>query len=299
MKSLILILFTVFSTVANAKPVIVLVPGFFNSLAIGYIKQNPQVTDISHSPYFSKAVTQTLEAHGFDVYVIGNLKPVGSLESNGELTLQFLTLLRQARPQDTIHVIGHSAGGLYTLYALNKRPQLNIKSLNTIATPFAGVDIVDDVARFAPILERVANLINLDSLAQLKKEKVAKFLVNKRVPNGLYMRFFPAKQTLGGLLGWTRAKHFTWPLGLTARIAGTNSDGIVSIPSATGTGIVLTTMNGQRFRLSDFAGPVLPLEHWEQAMDYRVFTTVGVRDPQYVRDRQIEIFSLIAKSLPQ
>jgi hypothetical protein len=42
---------------------------------------------------------------------------------------------------------------------------------------------------------------------------------------------------------------------------------------------------------------LIPLEHWEQVLDARVFSLIGVRNPSYIREQQTAFYGSLARNL--
>ncbi len=276
---------------ADARPVAVLVPGFFNSLAVGYVKVNPGV---SISPYFSHDIVRAFEANGVEAVVVNTLSPVGTLEDNGERLIKFLDVL-EANPRYTgrpLHLVGHSAGGLYSFYAIAKRPNIGVKSLTTLSTPFAGAELAATLAKRVPGLEAAVNLMDLRSLPQLKPDNVARFIAQFDLPKNFVIKVFAGHQTFG--IDVTNAKNLSWPMATMSTLIGKPSDGIVSVDSAYATGILTRTQGALPIQKGK---NLIPLEHWEQVLDARVFGLLGIRNPSFIRDQQTAFYGSLARNL--
>lgn len=296
-KLLIVLFLSAFVSAAEARdlrPIAVLVPGFFNSLSTGYIRVTPDKLKLEIRPYFALNIVQAIEAQGVDAVVVNTLSPVGTLEDNGERLITYLDKLKsiaayRGRP---IHLIGHSAGGLYGFYAIAHRPDIGIKSLTTLSTPFHGVEFINKLADNIPGLANAVRFINLDSLPQLQPENVARFMAGFDLPKNFVVKVFAGEQHVKLLP--TDARGLSWPMATISLLIGKRSDGIVSVDSAYATGILLKTQGPMPVQK---ASSTIPLEHWEQALDYRVFALLGILNATYIRDQQNAFYGALARNL--
>lgn len=263
---------------SGTKRIVVFVPGFFNSFA-------PE--------YFSSDIVSAMQSKGYTVVIAQKLNPVGTIEDNGERVLKLFVNLKQLAPNAEVHVIGHSAGGLYALYAINKGARY-IKTLVTVSTPFNGVEFVENWRDNSWAFRTLMDLAHLDGLRQLTSPYVQRFIQSVRVPSTLnilaYGGYQPVKWDV------TNAANMTAVLSVTDAFITGPSDGIVSFASATWMTNIPTTEKTLNKVRSDKSF-VLDLEHWEQCLDYRHFYMLGVRNPHVIRDRQVKFYSGIASML--
>jgi hypothetical protein len=84
---------------------------------------------------------------------------------------------------------------------------------------------------------------------------------------------------------------------ITQALTGEDSDGIVSVRSSLGIP-ALHTKSG-RFAAINIHQDLIPLEHWEQTLDYRWFPKIGVVDINFIHEKQIEFYSNLAKEFLQ
>jgi len=267
-------------TLADALPtkeVVVLVPGFFNSFA-------PE--------YFSQDIVRTFEQKGFKVFVAEKLDPVGSIEENGS---RLLPQLKKIFENETgrINIVSHSAGGLYSLYAIF-HGKLNVKNLITISTPYAGIDFLQVLRDHSAVLKKVTDLAYLQGLRQLTPPYVDQFLKTIRVPDDVsiyaYGGYQPRKVDV-----WN-AKNLSSVLILTDTFIPKESDGIVSFVSSQSLRNIKTDSQKSPKMYID-PNYVFNLEHWEQVLDYKHFVLLGTRNVGIIRDRQIEFYTGIANLL--
>lgn len=262
----------------GTKRIVVFVPGFFNSFA---------------REYFSEDIVAAMQTKGYTVVIAQKLNPVGTIEDNGERVLQLFTDLKTLAPNAEVNVIGHSAGGLYALYAINKGARY-IKSLVTVSTPFNGVEFVETWRENSWPFRKLMEWAKLEGLRQLTTPYVQKFLQSVRVPSSLKILAYGGYQPVNWDI--TNAKNMTAVLSVTDHFITGPSDGIVSFTSATWTTTIPT--NEKTFnKVHTDKSFVLDLEHWEQVLDYRNFYILGVRNPSLIRERQIKFYSGIASVL--
>lgn len=263
---------------AKTKRIVVFVPGFFNSFA-------PE--------YFSSDIVGALQNKGFTVVIAQKLNPVGTIEENGERVLYLFQALRKQAPNAEVSVIGHSAGGLYALYAINKGARY-IKSLVTVATPFNGVEFVEKWREDIWLFRTLMDWAHIDGLRQLTTPFVQQFIKSVRVPSSLKIIAYGGYQPVNWDI--TNAANMSAVLSVPASFTKGPSDGIVSYESAVYTTTIPTTEKTLNKVRSD-RSVVLGLEHWEQVLDYRNFYLLGVRNPGIIRDRQISFYSSVGSML--
>ena len=151
---------------SQAKEAVVLVPGFFNSFA-------PE--------YFSEDIVRSFTAKGFRVYVAEGLNPVGTIEDNGSRLEKLLAAIEKSEgSRVTFHLIGHSAGGFYSLYVAN-RQRFEIKNILSVSTPYKGVEFVQAWLDNSILFRALTELAHLDGLKQLTPDGVKRFLTTVRV----------------------------------------------------------------------------------------------------------------------
>ncbi len=269
-----ILLFSFFSIVAQARDVVVLVPGFFNAFA---------------PDYFSKDIVKTFKLKDFNVYVVEGLNPIGTIEENGARLIPQLAAIRK-NETGKINIVAHSAGGFYSLYAI-QNGNFEIKTLVTISTPYLGLDFIQDWRDSSSLFSELTNLASLDGLKQLTPDYVAQFTKTIRIPETLKIFAYGGWQPRN--LDIWNAKNLSGVLRITDHFIPGDSDGIVSFKSSLGIHGFLTTTNktAQMFVDPHFT---IPLEHWEQVLDYKSFILLGTRNIDVIRERQISFYSQIA-----
>lgn len=301
--------------VQKVPPGIILVPGFFNSLAAGYARQSSAalaklhlpVTATSASaasfvalaqaqkalekaPYFSLSIVETLEKTGSPVAVVNNLDPLGSIETNGALLLKFLQELPTRHPQFQNRewiAIGHSCGGLYALHALTQDPSLPVKTLITVSTPFHGLGFIENLSANVPFFARLATMINLQSLMQLRERDVAQVVARLRPPPSLRIVATGGWQHGCAFRNCHDASSLSWVLSITDALVREISDGIVTWSSMIPDGKTLP------FAIEPRPDLAVSLEHWEQVQDYRVFSMIGTKDIDTIQKRQVDFYNTL------
>lgn len=273
-KILSILLFSLFSMASQANDVVVLVPGFFNAFT---------------PDYFSKDIVHSFQKKGFRVYVIEGLNPIGTIEENGT---RLIPQLQHIRKNETgkINIIAHSAGGFYSLYAI-QNGKVDIKNLVTISTPYLGLDFIQAWRNNSSLFTDLTNLASIEGLKQLTPEYVANFAKNIRVPETLKIFTYGGWQPRS--LDIWNAKNLSGVLRVTDHFIPGDSDGIVSFKSSLGIHGFLTKSNKSAKMFVDL-NFTIPLEHWEQVLDYKNFILLGTRNISTIQDRQIRFYSQIA-----
>ena len=277
LKKLIIASALIVSSWASAHPSVVLVPGFFNSFA-------PE--------YFSEDIIKTFEQKGFKTYVVEGLDPIGTIEENGEKLIPLLKKITQTEGEEP-QIVAHSAGGFYSLYAINKG-QLKIKNLITVSTPYEGLDFIQAWRDKSSLFSELMNFCKLEGLRQLTPPYVAEFMKKVRVPEQLQIFTFGGWQPRS--LDIWNAKNISGVLRITDHFIPGDSDGIVSFKSSLGIRNLLTVSNKSAKMYVD-PNYLIPLEHWEQVLDYRNFVLLGTRNIGVIRDRQIQFYGGLADLL--
>lgn len=273
------LLLSVFSSTTLAK-VVVLVPGFFNSLAPGHVDAQ------GIKPYWSATIVNTFKKAGYKVFVVKGLNPVGSIEENGQRLLHFLDSIKSdLQGEISFSVVAHSAGGLYTLYANHLRP-LPIKRLVAINTPFDGVEFIERITRDVPGVTDLEAALNLESLNQLRPELVHRALGQLRSPPQ-----FP----VDAIYGFQPQSYWIWDAAylspifyLTQALMERSSDGIVTHHSA---------LSGDGLLRVGRPDEIIYLDHWKQVLDADLFRFFGMINVEYIRQEQIRFYSQLLEIL--
>lgn len=284
-KKLLLILVSqlmFFLSISAFAKVLVLVPGYFNSNIPGFHEKN------KYNPYWSEDIVNVYRKAGFKVFPVNNLNPTGTIEENGARLLRFLDRIQSAiDPKEGFSVIAHSAGGLYTIEANNRR-KLPIQKLIAINTPFNGVDFIERITNTFPWLEELEKNLNLLSLNQLRPAMVHRFLNNlKRKPQ------FPIISVIGSQeqnpKNWSDAAFLTPIFYITQLLMDSDSDGIVTHRSA------LQEISGG-IKVS-FLNEYIHLDHCKQNLDADYYKFIGMQNTNYIRQEQIRFYKTLIPQL--
>lgn len=258
--------------------IVILVPGFFNSFA-------PE--------YFSQDIVRSFEAKKLKVIVAKGLNPIGTIQDNGERVFQLFQSVRLQNPTSEINVVGHSAGGLYALYAINKGAYF-IKTILSVSTPFDGIEFVENWDSRSHLFSELMKLCWLEGLRTLTKPTVNRFIASVKVPSSLKILAFAGYQPVK--LNIFDAANMSAVLSVTDAFMNGPSDGIVSFKSATST-TNINTLQKSILTVKPELQNYIPLEHWEQVLDYRHFVLLGTPNIKLIRQRQIQFYSNIANLL--
>ncbi len=275
-----LILFALISSTAFAAPIVVLVPGFFNSLAPGSLQ----------GPYFSGTIVGTLKKRA-PVFVVRNLVPFAGVEENGRILSDYLVSLNQRYPNEKIVLIAHSAGGFYALHALTAHPELPVAAVVTLATPYDGSEFIENLTTDFPGIRKLTKFLNLSSLEEFRPANTAQILRKYYVPQSVRWIAVGGSQPECNLLNCADAGHLSWLLSLTQRLMSTESDGIVTLESALGRETSLLHADGTTFEMERWSDLNVGLEHWEMVQDSNLFRLIGVLNTGYISQRQKQVYN--------
>lgn len=270
-----------FSNVAIAKPLVVLVPGFFNSLAPG----------TSQGPYFSSAIVRTISQRA-QVLVVDNLSPVGGVQENAGRLLQYLKTVEKHFPNQPMTLITHSAGGLYALQALNLDPRLPVKTVVTLAAPYEGIDFIENLDAHVPGLDSLAHYLRLDALKEFRLAKTHVLMNHLHIPSHVRWIALAGMQSKCFLVTCAESKRLSWVLSLSQDLMKGPSDGIVTVTSALAEDLNLLDENGHAKTIERWSS-LIPLEHWEMVEEASLFHLIGVLDTGSIEREQVELYSHI------
>jgi triacylglycerol lipase len=197
---------------------IVLVHGLFGFDRIGL----GNLTLVSYFP----GIPQALEAAGNRVLVPG-LSPTGAV---ADRAAQLKTFLDQKIPNEPVHLIAHSMGGLDARYLISRLGMARrVLSLTTLGTPHRGsVFAAWGIQRLQRLLKPIFNFFDVPTQGfyDLTPASCQKF--NEQVPDAPGVRYF-------SVAGRHESTYLTpeWFLShpMVLRAEGPN-DGVVSIASA-------------------------------------------------------------------
>lgn len=275
-------LFLVVSASA-AEKVFILVPGFFNSAipSLPLKMSLPEMLNPWEQPYFSKDVINVFKKEKVRVHVVKNLSPLGGIRENGELLADYLEQVPCSSCEMTI--IGHSAGGLYALWALSHK-NFPVKKLITLSTPYGGLKFLESLNQNVPGLESALNFFWMENLVNLTADKVAQELSQIKIQQTLVLEVHAGYQSTSLFINdW---ENLSWPLAILQQLADGPSDGIVTVKSS-------LSARGYDFGPQvhmQIVEDLIPIEHWEMAADSRFFRFLNVWNYQEIAFAQRELF---------
>jgi hypothetical protein len=292
----------------HSNRVLVLVPGTLNSIVPGapeqYLNPSEKV-----EPYFSAAIVNEFKKQFYAVRVTPYLDYFGDIKANGHRVYndmeEWYSALTENMPnKPEIWMFGHSAGGLYSLYAShinnkNNNP-LPIKKITMLSAPLKGVEFIDKITHFPFVFESVVDFflnapwpIDFRGLLDLKSENVYTFLNELTLAPAIQIDAFTGTQTSPLEACEVFNSHFlSPPLTALQKLIKNLSDGIVSKRSAL-TDPVIATADGSELRIKSHPEFIVPLDHVEQVWDYRYLRALGTIAPDYVLNKQIESYQEI------
>lgn len=269
-----LVLFA-FGSEAFAARHLVLVPGFFSSAIPA-----PGGGIVPWKPYFSRDIVKYLELSGDRVWVVDNLSPLGSVEENGQRLIRFLDSHAGEMAGQSLLLIAHSAGGLYSVYAAahSNHP---IDHIITVATPFQGLKFLETLDRNHIPVEDIVTPICLENLLGLREKAVVDFLGNIRFHRPLRLDVWA---------GYQKASPVTWnwrflsaPILPIHALTTEKSDGVVTVKSA----LAATPLLGRKANLNlQIHHEPIGLEHWEFNLDADFAIAYGVLNISSLRNAQ-------------
>lgn len=175
--------------------------------------------------YF-RGIGEAMKARGLRV-AAPRLSPMGGVVQRAE---QLVAFVKEQFPQERLHFIAHSMGGLDTRYALSQLGLGDqVVSLTTIGTPHRGTTAADiGVSRLERFVKPWLQYLNIphDAFYDLMTEKCAAF--NEKVLDVPGVRYFAVAGRNQG--GWLSPEWWV-PHGVVSFREGDN-DGIVSVRSA-------------------------------------------------------------------
>ena len=266
---------TCWGSPSPSTEVVVLVPGFFNSLAPGGTML------IQKHPYFSDDIVSVFEQRKYKVYVVDNLDPVGSIVNNTNLLKTYLKYIETREPHKTMLLVGHSAGGLYSLQASSADPSLPIRQISTLGTPFSGLRFLENLEKSRLPTDIILKFMNLSSLVEFTTQNMKGVISALRLNPELKIDIN---------YGYQLSTKMTFPMRLANRIGAGASDGIVTLESATDIDF-LKSAGSQNVSVQ--RDDYIHLEHWQQVLSYRMFSIFNI-DLDAIRAEQIRYYNKIA-----
>jgi triacylglycerol lipase len=213
---------------------VVLVHGLlgFDSLRVG-----PWVL----TDYF-RGIPQAMRAAG-DHVLVASLSPTRGIADRAAQLAEFLD---RESPQEPVHLIAHSLGGLDSRYLISRLGMADrVLSLTTLGTPHRGTAFADwGLSRLTRLLRPVFDFANVpyEAFFDLTVARCTEF--NRRTPDAPGVRYF---SVAGDFRPDWQTPEWQLPACIVARVEGP-SDGIVSVASATW-GESCTRWDGDHFNL--------------------------------------------------
>ncbi len=204
--------------IANLKAPIVMVHGLlgFDRVGVG----NWVIAD-----YF-RGIPGALRASGNRV-LVARLNPIGGI---AERAAQLKEQIDKAFPNEPVHLLSHSMGGLDSRYMITHLGMADrVLTLTTLGTPHRGSDVASwGVRRFAPMVEPLLDYFGVEHQAfhDLTVERCKVF--NEKTPDVHGVRYFSVAGKIRP--DWLTAQWGV-PMSLLERTHG-GSDGLVSVESA-------------------------------------------------------------------
>jgi triacylglycerol lipase len=117
----------------------------------------PGVLSFLPSLHYFNGVADHLRENGHTV-LEPQVNPIGSIQSRGDQLA--MKILKQTSPNDRVHILAHSMGGLDARHAITNRNDLvpRIATLVTIGTPHRGSPVADAiVSGSGPLFQAIPN----------------------------------------------------------------------------------------------------------------------------------------------
>ncbi|MEK6705142.1 MAG: hypothetical protein AABZ06_05090 [Bdellovibrionota bacterium] len=243
-------------------------------------------------------IVESIEVNGDVVHIVNGLSPMGDFAQNGETALQDLGTWYEASFPDhdvPITILGHCAGGFYSLYLAAHAQDLPIRKIVLFSTPMLGSELADFVFGHLPLLDslfmKTGSIFDLRGLAELTTTKINTFLEKLDITPQIQIYAVSGKQSRAQAIYRQFDAEYLSPLfSLTAALIGGESDGMVSRRSALATRA--GTLTGQFHPMPEIS---IPLDHAEQVLDYRLLALFGTRHATWVSDQQRAIYPVLAK----
>ena len=207
---------------------IVLAHGLF-----GFGDLLPGALSFLPSVHYFNGVADHLRDNGHTV-IEPQVNPIGSIQSRGDQLAG--KILKQTSPNDRVHILAHSMGGLDARHAITNRNDLvhRVATLVTIGTPHRGSPVADAVVNGAgPLFENIPDFLkqklqqNAGALHDLTTGACIPF--DQATPDAGGVRYInvAGDSSLGGdeLLLFKLAAEI-------GRITGETNDGVVTKGSA-------------------------------------------------------------------
>jgi hypothetical protein len=272
------------------KRLLVLVPGFFSQPGRSEKEAPPYDEDqLSGFIYFSNDILGVAREKGFAPWVVRDLDRFGDFAFNGERLLRDLRAISGRFPGCPLTVLAHSAGGIYTAYALTKDPSLPIKTVVTLGTPYQGSELTNLIT-WVPGWQTITEWLNLKSLREFRRDLMPELLRAFRIPAKVRWVALGGSQKPCFLLSCSDARSLSWILTMAWNFTSLEGDGVVDIESARAKDVSLPTASGGFLKPEQWPDLKIPLDHWKITQEASRFSFLGVRNPEWIRDEQRRIY---------
>jgi pimeloyl-ACP methyl ester carboxylesterase len=272
------------------KNLLVMVPGYFNL----FRHQTSEKPGNRPLRYFSQEILAAAASAGFQPVVIEDLDTLGDVQKNGTQLGVELESLAAAHPGCAFTILGHSAGGLYTALALTQHPDIPVKKIITIGTPWEGSDVMRLVKK-VPNWETLLDWYSLDAARDFDPATIAALLASFRVPEVPWITI-SAQQEPCLLLSCNDARRMNWAFSLPWAFSDQAGDGMVSVASAAGRSARLSSGRGP-ISVENWSDLVIPLDHAKTVIDSDFFLVVGELNVGWIADTQSQYFTEIFRRL--
>jgi triacylglycerol lipase len=197
------------------------------------------------------------------------LSPTASIAARA---VQLKTFIDRTVPDERVHIIAHSMGGLDARYMISRLGMAGrVRTLTTIATPHRGSPFADwSVSRFGRVGKLVLDWFDVGAEAFFDLTTTRCRELNDECPDAAGVHYFSVAGQFGGELS---APEWLLPYRIVLAAEGMN-DGIVSITSAT---------HGEHTDL--WTGDHVSLVNWYQPL----------RPHRPTRDRTVEFTRLMQR----
>jgi triacylglycerol lipase len=171
-------------------------------------------------------IPEFLEAAGNRVFVAW-LSPTGGV---AERAVQLKDFVNKVSPQEPVHLLAHSMGGLDSRYLISRLDMApRVLSLTTLGTPHRGTPFADwGIRRFEPILKPLVTQLRIPVQAFYDVTTAQCKLFNEAVPDMPGVRYFSVAGQYEG--GW-HSPEWILSHSIVTQAEGPN-DGVVSVASA-------------------------------------------------------------------
>ena len=292
---------TLCSHLAGAAPkaLVVLIPGFGSSI----LHEIPphDLPPESVSPYFSATVAGTMIEAGYDVLALKGMGSAADFAVNGGRAISQINeyMLRYQGNPPPVYLLGHSMGGLLSLYVTNEIGfEVPIKKIILLSTPLRGSKVANKIANgIIPLrvaekaAEALSGIVDLRGIVQMTTPKVDAFIAQLRLPAGIDIRAFSGVQPRNKLILPSWDAPIQSPLYIPfAKLVGEDSDGVVGLSSSLPKTMAIPSIGKNRLMVQS-EPLVAELDHEEQHMDYRVIEDLFQTDEvDFIDQKQREFY---------